>query len=113
MKQCNTQVPIVERLLRNDIRICGIKPFCLASRKATRASQNAVISPDKHGPGQNGLPGHEIADPPLGNWMRSSMAQPDEMRYFMQSHKKLYSKEIASEMRRVKCGKARYTILLR
>ncbi|MEC7078898.1 MAG: hypothetical protein VXX10_01205 [Pseudomonadota bacterium] len=45
--------------------------------------------------------------------MRLSMAQPDEMRYFMQSHKKLYSKEIASEMRRVKCCKARYTILLR
>ena len=40
------------------------------------------------------------------------MAQPDEMRYFMQSHKKLYSREIASEMLRVKCGKARYTILL-
>lgn len=62
MEQCNTQVPIVERLLRNDIRICGIKPFCLASRKATRASQNAVISPDEQGPGQNGLPGHEIAE---------------------------------------------------
>ena len=62
MKQCNTQVPIVERLLRNDIRICGIKPFYLASRKATRASQNAVISPDEQGPGQNGLPGHEIAE---------------------------------------------------
>ena len=62
MKQCNTQVPIVERLLRNDIRICGIKPFCLASRKATRASQNAVISPDEQGPGQNGLPGHEISE---------------------------------------------------
>lgn len=62
MEQCNTQVPIVERLLRNDIRICGIKPFCLASRKATRASQNAVISPNKQGPGQNGLPGHEIAE---------------------------------------------------
>ena len=62
MKQCNTQVPVVERLLRNDIRICGIKPFCLASRKATRASQNAVISPDEQGPGRNGLPGHEIAE---------------------------------------------------
>lgn len=62
MKQCNTQVPVVERLLRNDIRICGIKPFCLASRKATRASQNAVISPDEQGPGQKGLPGHEIAE---------------------------------------------------
>ena len=62
MEQCNTQVPIVERLLSNDIRICGIKPFCLASRKATRASQNAVISSDEEGPGQNVLPGHEIAE---------------------------------------------------
>ncbi|MEC7549511.1 MAG: hypothetical protein VX536_00855, partial [Pseudomonadota bacterium] len=62
MKQCNTQVPIVERLLRNDIRIFGIKPFCLASPKATRASQNAVISSDDQGPGQNGLPGHDIAE---------------------------------------------------
>ena len=52
MEQCNTQVPIVERLLRNDIRIFGIKPFCLASPKATRASQNAVISPDEQGSGQ-------------------------------------------------------------
>ena len=41
------------------------------------------------------------------------MAQPDEMRYFMQSYKALYSKEIASEMRRLKCAKARYTILPR
>ena len=41
------------------------------------------------------------------------MAQPYEMRYFMQSYKKLYSTEIASEMRRIKCGKARYTILPR
>ena len=41
------------------------------------------------------------------------MAQPDEMRYFMQGYKKLYSKEIASGMRRVKCAKARYTILPR
>ena len=62
MKQCNTQVPIVERLLRNDIRICGIKPVCLASCRATRASQNAVISPNDQGPGQNGLPRHEIAE---------------------------------------------------
>ena len=62
MKQCNTQVQIVEILLRNDIRICGIKPVCLASRKATRASQNAVISSEDQGPGQNGLPGHDIAE---------------------------------------------------
>ena len=62
MEQCNTQVPIVERLLRNDIRIFGIKPFCFTSRKATRASQNAVISSDDQGPGQNGLPGHDIAE---------------------------------------------------
>ena len=62
MEQCNTQVPIVERLLRNDIRIFGIKPFCLASPKATRASQNAVISSDDQGPGQKGLPGHDIAE---------------------------------------------------
>ena len=62
MKQFNTQVPIVERLLRNDIRISGIKPVCLACCRATRASQNAVISSDDQGPGQNGLPGHEIAE---------------------------------------------------
>ena len=41
------------------------------------------------------------------------MAQPDEMRYFMLSYEKLYSKGIASEMRRIKCGKARYTLLPR
>ena len=29
------------------------------------------------------------------------MAQPDEMRYTMHSYEKLYSKEIASEMRRI------------
>ena len=41
------------------------------------------------------------------------MAQPDEMRYIMHSYEKLSRKEIASEMRRIKCGKARYTILPR
>ena len=66
MKQFNTQVPIVERLLRNDIRIFGIKPFCLASPKATRASQNAVISSNDQGLGQNGLPGHDLAEVQVG-----------------------------------------------
>ena len=28
--------------------------------------------------------------PPFRNWMRLSMAKPDEMRYFVQTHKKLY-----------------------
>ena len=41
------------------------------------------------------------------------MAQPDEMRYFMHSYEMLYSKEIASEMRRIKCCEARYTFLPR
>ena len=41
------------------------------------------------------------------------MAQPDEMRYTRHSYEKLCSKEIASEMRRIKCGKALYTILPR
>ena len=41
------------------------------------------------------------------------MAQPDEMRYFMQSYKKLYSEETASVMCRIKCGKAPYTLLPR
>ena len=45
--------------------------------------------------------------------MRLSMAKPDVMRYFMQSYEKLYSKKIASEMRRIKCGKSRYTLLPR
>ena len=97
VEQCNTQVPIVENLLRNDISICGIKLVCFVSRKATRAAQNAVISPDDQGQGQNGLSGHNIAEvqtcfleynirvgrPFLSfrNWMRSSMAKPDKMRY--------------------------------
>ena len=41
------------------------------------------------------------------------MAEPDVMRYFMQSYKKLYSQKIASEMRRIKCGKSRYAPLPR
>ena len=41
------------------------------------------------------------------------MAQTDEMRDFMQCYEKLYGKEIASEMRRIKYGKARYTLLPR
>ena len=41
------------------------------------------------------------------------MAKPDEMRYFMQSYKKLYSKKIASEIGRIKCGKMRHILLPR
>jgi hypothetical protein len=50
VQQCNTTVEVMENLPGNKFTLCigrcEIKPVCRAVRRATRAAQNAVISPD-------------------------------------------------------------------